>query len=54
VAAALPLADELGRLEAVHVWHQHIHENQGEIVVEQATQSLFAGMRLHQLDPKAG
>jgi hypothetical protein len=39
---AFPLPDQLGGLEAVHVGHLHVQEDQRELLVEEMPQSLLA------------
>jgi hypothetical protein len=49
IAGPLALADQLGRLEAVHTGHHHVQEDDGEIVAEQALQRLLPGVGLDQV-----
>ena len=49
MAGAFARADQLGRLEAVHVRHLHVQQDGREIGVQQMTQRFGAGARQHQL-----
>ena len=40
---ALPLPDECGGFEAIHAGHVHVEEDDGEVLLQKATQSLAAG-----------
>ena len=52
VARLFPLADQLGRLETVHDGHLHVHENQCEVVMEQASESVGSGAGLDEVGPQ--
>ena len=49
VPVAPALLDQLGGLDAVEPGHLHVHQDQGEVRLEQVPQRLLAGMRVHQL-----
>ena len=46
---ALELLDQLGGLEAVHARHLHVEQDHGVLVVEQASQRLFARLDADEL-----
>ena len=48
-ARALPLPDQRGGLESVHLRHHHIQENDREIIRQQMPESLSTGVRAHDL-----
>jgi hypothetical protein len=51
---ALPLADEGGRLEAVHARHVHVEQDHREILVQDVLQGLLAGLGLDQVLAQLG
>jgi hypothetical protein len=50
VARALGAAHELGKLEAVHAGHAHVHERERDVMHEQELQRFVAGARGEELE----
>jgi hypothetical protein len=44
----LSASDELRRLKSVQAGHLHVEQNDGELALQQLTQRLLTGLRLHQ------
>jgi hypothetical protein len=49
VARALAVADQLGRVEAIHLGHLHVEQNHREIGLEQVTERFQPRRRVHEL-----
>jgi hypothetical protein len=49
VPGALPLPDQLCRLEPIQVRHLHVEQDHREVLVQQLTQRLPPRLRLHQV-----
>src|SRR5580692_127821 len=43
------LANGVGQLKAVHVWHAHVHQDYGDVGLEQSVQSFTGGVRLDEI-----
>ncbi len=50
----LSLANQGGRLEAVHFRHVDVEQNDREVILQQAAQGLASGRRFHDILPEVG
>ena len=53
MSRALAFPDQPRRLEAVDARHAHVQEDHRKLLLQDAAQRLFAGIRQHQVLPQA-